>query len=98
MHPRQAECVVWQGLMTNMLNKSIQVAHDNTLLHVAHQPPQVAQDNNFSHMCADTSTESVAKVASNLGFDPVASVRQHLPASLDPVTSHLAVQLQGVDV
>jgi len=47
-----------QGLMTNMLNKSI----------------QVAQDNNFSSMCADTSTDSVAKVASNLGFDPVSSL------------------------
>lgn len=47
-----------QGVMTNLFNHSI----------------KVAQDNNFCEMCADTSSESVAKVAAALGFDVVSTL------------------------
>jgi len=47
-----------QGIMHEMLNQSI----------------KVAQDYNFTEMCADTSTENVATVANVLGFDPVATL------------------------
>ena len=34
----------------------------------------VARDNNFREMCADTSTDGVAKLANNLGFDSTATL------------------------
>jgi len=46
------------GVMTTMFNRSI----------------RVAQDNNFREMCADTSSEPVAKVAQALGFDVSATL------------------------